>query len=280
MLKKEFMSMPDEMAFDLCFPGLKEDFDKLSEKEAWKLTEMPYKLVFKDIAGYGENCNYCGRMRCGGCHVPFKEDITVDEILKNLKIDTNNTLYSDDRKVSGKEFQVEVIWHQEINPNMFNFMSSAVPFPDSKTENVQDDAKVQLTDCLKEFKQQETLDEENMWYCSTCKEHVQATKTLEIFKLPRIMIVSLKRFKSSKSKYGAMGFGGQKLDTLVDFPLEGLDMSQYVLSKAQRAKPLIYDLYAVSNHYGGVGGGHYTAYGKNSVTGQWYSFNDSSCQPA
>lgn len=38
------------------------------------------------------------------------------------------------------------------------------------------------------------------------------------------------------------------------------------------SKP-IYDLYAVSNHYGGLGGGHYTAYAKNK--GQWYDFNDS-----
>jgi ubiquitin carboxyl-terminal hydrolase 4/11/15 len=30
----------------------------------------------------------------------------------------------------------------------------------------------------------------------------------------------------------------------------------------------------VSNHYGGLGGGHYTAYGKNN--GKWYEFNDSS----
>lgn len=36
----------------------------------------------------------------------------------------------------------------------------------------------------------------------------------------------------------------------------------------------IYDLYAVSNHYGGLGGGHYTAYAKNGE--QWYDFNDSS----
>ncbi len=40
---------------------------------------------------------------------------------------------------------------------------------------------------------------------------------------------------------------------------------------------MIYDLYAISNHYGGVGGGHYTAYGKNSLNGKWYSFNDSNC---
>ena len=36
----------------------------------------------------------------------------------------------------------------------------------------------------------------------------------------------------------------------------------------------LYDLYAVSNHYGGLGGGHYTAFGKND--GKWYDYNDSS----
>lgn len=38
--------------------------------------------------------------------------------------------------------------------------------------------------------------------------------------------------------------------------------------------PPIYDLYAVSNHYGGLGGGHYTAYGM-MPDGKWYSFDDS-----
>lgn len=36
----------------------------------------------------------------------------------------------------------------------------------------------------------------------------------------------------------------------------------------------IYELYAVSNHYGGLGGGHYTAFGKNND--KWFEFNDSS----
>lgn len=39
---------------------------------------------------------------------------------------------------------------------------------------------------------------------------------------------------------------------------------------------LIYDCYAVSNHMGGLGGGHYTAYAMNRQD-QWHSFNDSSC---
>jgi len=113
-----------------------------------------------------------------------------------------------------------------------------------------------------------------MWYCKCCKEHVQATKTLEIFKVPKVLIISLKRFKQAKSKY-SWG-GGKKLDTLVHFPLEGLDMSPYVLSKVQKENgPLIFDCFAVSNHYGGVGGGHYTAFAKNPHTNLWYDFDDS-----
>ena len=40
--------------------------------------------------------------------------------------------------------------------------------------------------------------------------------------------------------------------------------------------PIIYDLYAVSNHYGSLNGGHYTAYGYNSLAKRWFDFNDSS----
>lgn len=36
----------------------------------------------------------------------------------------------------------------------------------------------------------------------------------------------------------------------------------------------IYDLYAVTNHFGSLNGGHYTAFGKNP-DGNWYNFNDS-----
>ena len=113
-----------------------------------------------------------------------------------------------------------------------------------------------------------------MWYCKKCTEHVQATKLLEIYKVPRILIISLKRFKTGKNKYS---MGSQKLDTLVNFPLEGLDMAPYVLSQEQKQRPLIYDCFAVSNHYGGVGGGHYTAYAQNVYTKDWYDFDDGSC---
>ena len=41
----------------------------------------------------------------------------------------------------------------------------------------------------------------------------------------------------------------------------------------------VYDLYAVSNHFGGLGGGHYTAYCRMEDDG-WHCFDDSHVSPA
>lgn len=49
-----------------------------------------------------------------------------------------------------------------------------------------------------------------------------------------------------------------KLETFVDFPTHDLDLSKYIPGK----DGAVYDLYAISNHYGSMGGGHYTAYAK------------------
>ena len=89
------------------------------------------------------------------------------------------------------------------------------------------------------------------------------------------MIISLKRFKVGRNKYGFGG--GQKLDTLVEFPLDGLDMSPYIMSQQQlRTGPLIYDCFGVSNHFGSSGFGHYTAFAKHPISGDWYNYDDSS----
>lgn len=41
-----------------------------------------------------------------------------------------------------------------------------------------------------------------------------------------------------------------------------------------------YDLFGVSNHFGGMGGGHYTAYAYSPIKRQWIDYNDSSVRPA
>lgn len=90
-------------------------------------------------------------------------------------------------------------------------------------------------------------------YCPRCKEHRQATKKLDLWMLPDILVFHLKRFSYSR-------YMKNKLDTFVNFPIHNLNLSKYMKNKSD--EPYIYELYAISNHYGGLGGGHYTAYAK------------------
>ena len=52
-------------------------------------------------------------------------------------------------------------------------------------------------------------------------------------------------------------------------------MRDYVISLEDEPEPVLYDLYAVSNHMGSLNGGHYTAFCKNAPTDQWLYFDDS-----
>ena len=124
---------------------------------------------------------------------------------------------------------------------------------------------VSLGDCLDEFGREEILSENDAWYCPRCKEHRRASKTFELWKSPDILVIHLKRFSANR------GFR-DKIDVMVDFPVEGLDLTRRVASQEEGKSP-IYDLFAVDNHYGGLGGGHYTAFARNFVDGRWYEYN-------
>jgi ubiquitin C-terminal hydrolase len=66
-----------------------------------------------------------------------------------------------------------------------------------------------------------------------------------------------------------------KLDTFVNFPIHDLNMSKYVKQTSRGDRQPMYELYAVINHYGGLGGGHYSAYAKLVEEDNWYHFDDS-----
>ena len=93
------MALPDEVAFDLLFPKIMR-----SSSTEFKVSEMPYRLCFKDICGYQEDCPFCGQSRCGGCPIPLSDDNTVADVLKSLNLESNNTFFTEDRKLQGKEF--------------------------------------------------------------------------------------------------------------------------------------------------------------------------------
>lgn len=110
---------------------------------------------------------------------------------------------------------------------------------------------ITLDDCLDEFTGDEKLENQDSWYCPRCKKHQRTLKKMDIWKLPEIMVVHLKRFSQVR-------LSGNKVNTMIDFPLNSLDMTNRVLGHQNES--LIYDLYAVDNHYGGISGGHCKQY--------------------
>jgi len=110
------------------------------------------------------------------------------------------------------------------------------------------------------------LDRINQYNCENCKTLTDATKRITIWKSPKYLIISLKRFDYSRNI---------KLDRLIHFPIINLDISNYVDGYA--TKKYIYNLIGVGNHIGmglnGLRGGHYTSYIKKPDN-KWYSYDD------
>ncbi|KAG6832675.1 hypothetical protein H0H87_000857 [Tephrocybe sp. NHM501043] len=168
-------------------------------------------------------------------------------------------------------------WQEFLHPE---YLESKKAFMEKKNKGIT------LQDCLDEFTKEEKLGEDDPWYCPKCKKHQQATKKFDLWKAPDVLVVHLKRFSNTRSMR-------DKIDTLIDFPVEGLDLTGMIgereiakklaeqgvdLSEFEMGsldEPLVYDLFAVDEHMGGLGGGHYRAYALNHLNEKWYHFDDS-----
>uniref|UniRef100_A0A8C7I313 ubiquitinyl hydrolase 1 n=1 Tax=Oncorhynchus kisutch TaxID=8019 RepID=A0A8C7I313_ONCKI len=134
-----------------------------------------------------------------------------------------------------------------------------------------------LEQCLNLFTRPEVLAPEEAWYCPKCQQHREASKQLLLWRLPNVLIIQLKRFSFRSFIWR------DKINDMVDFPVRNLDLSKFCIGqKDDMQQPPIYDLYAVINHYGGMIGGHYTAYARlpsaqNSQRSDvgWRLFDDS-----
>ncbi|XP_065087260.1 ubiquitin carboxyl-terminal hydrolase 32 isoform X3 [Ochlerotatus camptorhynchus] len=83
---------------------------------------------------------------------------------------------------------------------------------------------VDLDHCLRAFTSEEKLEQ---WYhCSHCKQKKPATKKLQIWKLPPVLIVHLKRFNFVNNKW-------VKSQKVVNFPYDEFDPTPYLASVPQ-----------------------------------------------
>jgi len=132
----------------------------------------------------------------------------------------------------------------------------------SRNNHNQDFVCKNIYDCFDLFVRPELLEGENEWFNSTTQKKETVYKQLTFWNLPEILVVALKRFSPD---------GKKKLQNLIEFPLEDLDLSKYV--SGYKAETYVYDLFGVCNHMGNVMGGHYTSFVKNR-NGQWKHYND------
>ncbi len=86
--------------------------------------------------------------------------------------------------------------------------------------------------------QKERLDSAEAWYCPKCKEHVQATKKLDLWSTPEVLILHLKRFQYTTQSR-------RKIDAPVEFPLTDLDLSPYLIHQ-QVDRLALHDMHGLS----------------------------------
>ncbi|XP_013195657.2 uncharacterized protein LOC106138907 [Amyelois transitella] len=141
------------------------------------------------------------------------------------------------------------------------FWDLSLPIP-SRTGNLK------LQQCLQHFTREEEMDGDEKPTCSKCGVRRKCLKWFTVQKFPQILVIHLKRFSPTERFRG-------KLNVLVEFPFNGLDMGPYAATKQN----VVYNLYAVSNHSGTTYSGHYTAYCKHPYTGEWHEYNDSRVTP-
>ena len=141
-----------------------------------------------------------------------------------------------------------------ITPDPFFILDLPIP-ADNKSPT--------LLDCFDLYVEGEIMDGDNAIFNEKTGKKEGAKKKLSFWSFPNILVIDIKRFNAAN----------RKNQVLVDFPLDGLDLSKYVIGYNKES--YVYDLYGVCNHGGVTQGGHYTAFVKNA-NDKWYHFNDTS----
>jgi len=223
--------------------------DKLSPESELELEKghfqgkVPYQLYI--VPGV-EGCEFCDNPHIGNCEFCFQGEnqITIKDVVQALHNRDNLVLN---------------LTVGDSN-NLFKQLIIATPINEEKK-------KLTIYDCMDAFSKEEQLDKDNMWGCNECKEKVQAIRKLSISKAPPILIVQLNRFLH-EDMYSAT----RKVQSFVDYPIENFSLEKYV-SGADKTKAQ-YNLFGVTNHFGGAGDGHYTAFCKNEIKNMWIEFDD------
>ena len=155
---------------------------------------------------------------------------------------------------------------QKMTSKPESFFLLDLPIPSTKTD-IQPSTP-SIYSCFNNYISPEYM--ENGWIDEKTKETKSVYKQMSFWNFPNILVISLQRFHTTYLPNYKIQIS--KNTELVDFPIENLDLSKYVVG--YHPDTYIYDLYGIVNHIGDVNGGHYTAFVLSNAEKKWYHCND------
>jgi len=117
-----------------------------------------------------------------------------------------------------------------------------------------------LFQCIDDLVSSEDMGKDEM-YCENCKKNVFGVRKTSVWRMPPVITFCFNRYD----------IRGNKIDKFIDFPVRKCSFSN--LAEKKIDKSATYELYAIANHSGSMGGGHYWAYTKGT-NGRWYEYDD------
>lgn len=128
-----------------------------------------------------------------------------------------------------------------------------------------------LESCLENYIKETQLDESELYECYKCKQKNRSIRKFSLWRLPRVLIITLKRFNSSWDK-SRQTLVSVKNNINILIP-EQLDVKNFQSTSAISKGKTIYDLRSVAHHIGNQNSGHCYSYVKapNNI---WFNIDD------
>ncbi|XP_059179325.1 ubiquitin carboxyl-terminal hydrolase 32-like isoform X2 [Physella acuta] len=163
-----------------------------------------YPFMLKEVQKDGFLCYKCPWYRfCRGC-----------------RVECNTELYGKGSAFLAIDWEATAL-HLRYQTTQEKFYEEHTSVAYSRLKQTE---PIDLDTCLQAFTKWEELDEDELYYCSKCKKHCLAAKKLDIWRLPPILIINLKRFQFLNGRW-------VKSHKIVNFPLVGFDPKAYLASR-------------------------------------------------
>ena len=170
-----------------------------------------------------------------------------------------------------KTNECSICKNRSNNFETFESLSLSIPIKNRGDDLVKE---FTLNDCLNHYFKTEKLDKMNRLTCNFCYLKNQSNIHSKIWRTPKVLIIQIKRFLVND-----FNIPTQKLINKINFPIENLDISDYVNDNSDFKHKSKYNLFAVNYHHSlgnsfSCSYGHYTSIVKNRLDNEWYRFDD------